>query len=110
MKTSTADLAATIRQHVAGRALSSVTFVMGYIRLGFDPPPTASTINALTPVTVRSDGKCAITGDDQFRNLLCDLVPKSVVDILLEQEYALTLQFEDGSSVSMSLREEHCAG
>jgi len=94
----------TIRQHVVGRRLSGVTFVMDYVQLQFDPPPT---INALTPITVRSGGRTAVSGDEPFRNLLCEQIPKTVTDVSLVDGEALTFSFEDGSTISLSLRQEH---
>jgi hypothetical protein len=97
------DYQNTIRQHVVGRRLSGVTFVMDYVQLQFDPPPT---INALTPITVRSGGQTAVSGDESFRNLLCEQIPKAVADVSLVDGEALTLSLEDGSTISLSLRHE----
>jgi hypothetical protein len=94
----------TIRQHVVGRRLSGVTFVMDYIQLQFDPPPT---VNALTPITVCAGGRTAVSGDEPFRNLLCEQIPKTVTDVSLVDGEALTFGFEDGSTISVSLRQEH---
>jgi hypothetical protein len=91
----------TIRQHVLGRRLSGVLFILDYIQLQFDPPPT---INALTLVTVRSGGTQAVQGDERFRNLLCDQIAKTVTSVQLRQEEALTFGFADGSEISISLR------
>jgi hypothetical protein len=93
----------TIRQHVVGRRLSGVTFVMDYVQLQFDPPPT---INSMTPITVRSGGRMAVSGDEPFRNLLCEQIPKTVTDVSLVDGESLTFSFEDGSTVSLSLRRE----
>src|SRR5580704_10296327 len=98
------DYQNTIRQHVVGRRLSGVTFVMDYVQLQFDPPPT---INALTPITVRSGGQTAVSGDESFRNLLCEQIPKAVADVSLVDGEALTLSLEDGSTISLSLQKEH---
>lgn len=97
----------TIRQQVLGRRLSGVNFVMDYIQLQFDPPPT---INALTPVTVRSGGKQAIQGEEPFRNLLCDQISKTVTSVDLQHEETLTLAFADGSEISLSLRPSDYVG
>ena len=99
-----------IRDQVVGRRLSSVTFVMDYVRLGLDPPPTATSINALTPITVSSPGGSAASGDKEFRNLLCDQLLKTVDAISLLPGNSLTLIFGDGSTVAISLREEHYPG
>jgi hypothetical protein len=103
MSVMSTDYQNTIRQHVVGRRLSGVTFVMDYVQLQFDPPPT---INALTPITVRSGGRTAVSGDEPFRNLLCEQMPKAVTDVSLVDGEALTLSLEDGSTISLSLRQE----
>jgi hypothetical protein len=101
MTTSSHDTVATIREHVVGRRLSGVSFILDYIQLQFDPPPT---INALTPVTVRAGAKQAVQGDESFRNLLCDQIPKIVTSVQLLHETALIFSFIDGSEISLSLR------
>jgi hypothetical protein len=102
-----ANVVETISQHVVGRRLSAVTFVLDYIQLQFDPPPT---INALTPVTVRSGNRRAISGDEDFRNLLCEQIPKTVRSVSLEDGEALVLSFEDASTISLSLRKQDYVG
>jgi hypothetical protein len=86
-----------------GRRLSGVTFVMNYVQLQFDPPPT---INAYTPITVRSGGRTAVSGDDPFRNLICEQIPKTVKSVSLVEGESLSFCFDDDSVVSISLREE----
>ena len=103
MTTMPSDIENTIRQHVVGRRLSGVTFVMDYVQLQFDPPPT---INALTPITVRSGGRTAVSGDEPFRNLICEQIPKTVMSVSLVDGEALSFSFEDGSAISLSLRQE----
>ncbi len=92
-----------IQQQIVGRRLSGVTFVMDYVQLQFDPPPT---VNALTPITVRCGSKTAVTGDEPFRNVLCEQIPKTVSAVTLREKDSLAFTFEDGSSISLSLRPE----
>lgn len=91
---------AMISHQVVDRRLTGVSFVLNYIQLQFDPPPT---VNALTPVAVRSAGLHSIQGEETFRNLLCDQVLKTVASVRLHQEEALTFEFVDGSEISVSL-------
>jgi hypothetical protein len=104
VKQMSSDTQKVIQQHFVGRRLSGVTFVMDYVQLQFDPPPT---INALTPITVRSGARTAVSGDESFRNLLCDQIPKTVTDISLIDGEALNFTFEDNTTISLSLRKEH---
>ena len=98
------DFRDVIAEHLVGRRLSGVTFLMDYVQLQFDPPPI---INALTPITVRAGGRTAISGEDSFRNLLCEQIPKTVHSVSLVSGEELTLAFEDTSTISLSLRKEH---
>jgi hypothetical protein len=90
-----------VHDQISGRRLTGVTFVMDYVQLQFDPPPT---INALTPITVRSAGRVVVSGDDQFRNLLCEQIPKVVAAVSLREGEALDLVLLDGSVISLSLK------
>jgi hypothetical protein len=63
-------------EQLSGRSLSGVTFVLDYVQLQFDPPPT---VTAFTRMSVRPNGKeITVAGDDQFRNLLCAQISKVV--------------------------------
>ncbi|WP_329742716.1 hypothetical protein [Dyella sp. A6] len=98
------DIEEAIRAQVEGRRLSGVTFAMDYVQLQFDPPPT---INALTPISVRSESGTAISGEVQFRNLLCEQIAKTVISVELHPAESLVLTFEDSSTIALSLRPEH---
>jgi hypothetical protein len=74
---------------------------MDYLQLQFNPPPT---INAYTPVTVLSAGKTCVSGDDQFRNWLCAQITKIVRSVVIKNEKAFLITFEDGSAISISLK------
>src|SRR6266700_8165916 len=88
-------------RQIVGEQLSGVTFVMDYLQLQFNPPPT---INAYTPVTVSSSGTTCVSGDEQFRNRLCDQITKIVKSVVIKDEAAFVITFEDGSMISISLR------
>ena len=83
-----------------GEYLSAVTFVMDYLQLDF----SGRTINVYNPLAV-SSGDAAITSwQPGFRDLLCAQITKVVVSVEFLAEQALTIRYEDGSSVSVSLR------
>src|SRR6267154_3324291 len=90
-----------LSKQVVGEQLSGVTFVMDYLQLQFNPPPT---INAYTPVTVSSNGKSFVSGDDQFRNRLCEQITKIVKSIVIRTEEVFVITFEDDSMISISLK------
>lgn len=95
------NIEATIREQLLGRRLSGVSFILEYIQLQFDPPPI---VNALTPVSVRSGVRSAASGDESFRNVLCEQITKTVTAVVLQEGEALTLRFADGSEIALSLR------
>ncbi len=94
-------------QQIVGEQLSGVTFVMDYIQLQFNPPPT---INVLTPVTVFSHGEFVRSGDDQFRNRLCEQITKIVRSVSVIPGDAVKIAFEDASVVAASLKESDYRG
>jgi len=91
---------------IVGEKLSAITFVMDYWQLQFDGP----TINALTRVQVSADGTFLRDGDDQFRNLICGQIGKIVAEVALGKSDAFIIEFEDGSSISISLKAEDYVG
>jgi hypothetical protein len=94
-------------QQIVGEQLSGVTFVMDYLQLQFNPPPT---INAYTPVTVSSCGRTCVSGDDQFRNKLCEQITKIVKSVAIKNEEAFLITFEDSSVISISLKPSDYVG
>jgi len=89
-------------QQIVGEQLSGVTFVMDYLQLQFNPPPT---INVYTPLTVFSHGEFVRSGDDQFRNRLCEQITKIVKSVSVVPGDALKITFQDGSVIAASLKE-----
>jgi hypothetical protein len=94
-------------QELVGEDLSGVTFVRDYLQLQFNPPPM---LNAYTPVTVRCANQTACFGDTSFPNLILGQLNKFVRGVEMRPEEALEITFDDGSTVSVSLRREHYVG
>ena len=90
-----------LAHQIVGGQLSGVTFVSDYLQLQFNPPPI---INAYTPVRVRVQGKSLVSGDDQFRNKLCEQITKAVKSVVIRSEEAFEITFEDDSMISISLK------
>jgi hypothetical protein len=89
-----------------GEKLSAITFVLDYWQFQFDGP----FLNALTRVQVNADGWVWKDGDDQFRNLICGQIGKVVSKVTLVESEVFAIAFEDGSSISISLRAEEYRG
>jgi len=96
-----------LSRQIVGEQLSGVTFVMDYLQLQFNPPPI---INAYTPVTVSANGKSCVSGDDQFRNILCGQITKIVKSVTIRDEEAFLIAFDDGSTISLSLKPSDYVG
>jgi hypothetical protein len=96
-----------LSQQIIGEQLSGVTFVMDYVQLQFNPPPT---INVYTPSTVFSSGGKWTSGDDQFRNMLCGQIGKLVKSVAIQDEEAFRITFEDDSVISISLKPSDYVG
>jgi hypothetical protein len=92
----------SIFQQIVGEQLSGVTFVMDYVQLQFNPPLG---MNVYTPLTVFSHGEFVSSGDDQFRNRLCEQITKIVKSVSVLLGDAVKITFVDASVVSASLRE-----
>jgi hypothetical protein len=103
----TSTAATDVFKQIVGEQLSGVTFVMDYLQLQFNPPPT---INAYTPVTVSSAGKSTVSGDDQFRNRLCEQITKVVKSSAIRNGLAFEIVFEDESVISISLKPSDYVG
>ena len=88
-------------RELLGEDLSGVTFVRDYLQLQFNPPPM---LNAYTPVTVRCGEDTATFGEKTFPNLLLAQLNKLVRNVEFLPDEALDIIFEDGSSISVSLR------
>jgi hypothetical protein len=91
---------------IVGASLSAITFVMDYYQFQFDGPM----LNVLTSVTVDSESGRAVTGDDQFRNLVCGQIGKIVRAVTVREGEAIVVTFEDGSEVRFSLKESDYPG
>jgi hypothetical protein len=93
-------------ERLRGEQLSSVTFVQDYLQLAFDGPA----LSVFTPVSVRSSSITAASGDGNFRNALCGQIAKIVADVTLYSGDALTIRFEDGSQIEISLKPDAYTG
>lgn len=93
-------------KQLEGEQLSSVEFVQDYLQLRFDGPG----INVYNPIVVKSMNAQAKSWDAQFRNLLCAQIAKIVAAVQVQEGSALIIKFEDGSTVTISLRSEDYKG
>jgi hypothetical protein len=91
---------------IEGQELSAVEFVGDYLRLRFDGPML--TLYAW-PHILLADFSIAY-GEPEYRNALCAQIGEMVAKAALEELEALTVEFESGTVIALSLREEELDG
>ena len=89
-----------------GQELTAVEFVSDYLRLRFDGPML--TLYAW-PHVLLSDFSIAF-GEPEYRNALCAQIGEIVATAKLEELDSLTVEFESGTVLALSLREEDLDG
>ena len=91
---------------IEGQELSAVEFVADYLRLRFDGPML--TLFAW-PHILLAEFSIAY-GEPEYRNALCAQIGEMVAKASLEELDALTVEFESGTVIVLSLREEDLSG
>jgi hypothetical protein len=89
-----------------GQELTAVEFVQDFLRLRFDGPML--TLFAW-PVLLFPDFSLGY-GEPEYRNGLCAQIGEMVAKASLEELEALTIEFESGTVIALSLREEELSG
>ena len=89
-----------------GQELTAVEFVADYLRLRFDGP--LLTLYAW-PHVLLADFSIAF-GEPEYRNALCAQIGEIVAKAALEEFESLTVEFESGTVIALSLREEDLDG
>ncbi len=89
-----------------GQELTAVEFVADYLRLRFDGPML--TLYAW-PHVLLADFSVAF-GEPEYRNALCAQIGEMVATAKLEELDSLTVEFESGTVLAISLREEDVDG
>lgn len=89
-----------------GQELTAVEFVADFLCLRFDGP--LLTLYAW-PHVLLSDFSIAF-GEPEYRNALCAQIGEMVGTAKLEELDALTVEFESGTVIALSLREEDLDG
>ncbi len=91
---------------IEGQELTAVEFVQDFLRLRFDGPML--TLYAW-PHLLLADFSLGY-GEPEYRNGLCAQIGEMVSKALLEELEALTVEFESGTVIALSLREEELSG
>lgn len=91
---------------IIGEELVAVEFVEDYLQLRFAAP--LFTLYAW-PHVLFPDFSLAY-GEPEYRNALCAQIGEKVATASLEEGDALTIEFESGAVIGLSLREEDVDG
>ena len=91
---------------VEGQELTAVEFISDFVRLRFDGP--LLTLYAW-PHILLEDFSIAF-GQPEYRNALCAQIGETVAKAELKELDALTIEFESGTVIALSLREEDLDG
>ncbi len=84
---------------ITGEQLSSVEFVQDYVQFHFDGPY----IIALTWPTVEIGGEKLTFGSPRYRDALCERIAHKVLRANLIENESLTIEFDDGATIRISL-------
>ncbi len=91
---------------IEGQELTTVEFVQDFLRLRCDGPML--TLYAW-PHLLLPDFSVGY-GEPEYRNGLCAQIGEMVAKASLEELEALTVEFESGTVIALSLREEELSG
>lgn len=83
--------------------LSSVEFVHDYLQLHFDD---TWLMLYVWPDVADADGISVAFGEPGYRDALCSVIGESVSEAELNEGRSLTIEFENGTVLLMSLRDE----
>ncbi len=93
-----------------GEELSAVEFVSDYLRLRFGDAGAGALLTLYAwPHVLLADFSVGY-GEPEYRNALCAQIGEMVAKASLEELNALTVEFESGTVIGLSLREEDIEG
>lgn len=93
-----------------GQELAAVEFVGDYLRLRFGEEGAGPALTLYVwPHVLLEDFSIAF-GQPEYRNALCAQIGETVAKATLEELDALTIEFESGTVIALSLREEDVDG
>jgi hypothetical protein len=89
-------------EKIVGEQLSSVEFVQDYVQLHFDGP----TLTLFVWPVVAVDKQETHFGESSYRDVLCSRIAHIVTKVTMADDEALSVQFDDGSAITVSLKPE----
>jgi hypothetical protein len=95
---------------IEGTELTAVEFVTDYLRLRFGDAGAGPMLTLYVwPHVLLADFSVAFN-EPEYRNALCAQIGESVAKASLEELESLTVEFESGTVIALSLREEDIDG
>jgi hypothetical protein len=91
---------------IVGEQLSAVTFVMDYVQLSFN----GYGLTAITQPVVRVGTASVEWGQAGYRDTLCERITHIVRTASIVEGEEISIVFDDGSSIMVSLRQEDLRG
>ncbi len=88
---------------IHGEALTAVEFVEDYLQLRFGEPLLRLFV---WPEVADPDGIAIGYGQPGYRDALCSVIGETVTTAELEEGRSLTVEFENGTVLALSLRDE----
>jgi hypothetical protein len=94
-----------VLEELVGAQLSAVTVVMDYAQIVFD----GATLTAFTCPAVEANSRTLRSTDVGYRDALCARIGRTVVSAHVSDEL-ISLGFDDGAVITISLRAEDLEG
>jgi hypothetical protein len=95
---------------IEGQELTAVEFVVDYLRLRFGDGAAGPMLTLYAwPHVLLSDFSVAF-GEPEYRNALCAQIGETVAKAALEELESLTIEFESGTVIGLSMHEEDIDG
>ncbi len=91
-----------VLKYLENRGLAGITFVRGYIQFLFDGP----VLNVYTLPRVKTANEKFSPETPGYHDALCALIDKTVIATHEEPREKILIQFSDGASIEISLKEE----
>jgi hypothetical protein len=91
---------------IVGGELSAVVFVRDYVQLQFD----GAGLTALNLPVIKVGQKTLAFGQPGYRDALCERIGHAVRGACVKENEWILIDFEDGSTLSISLRPDDYSG
>lgn len=95
---------------IEGQELIAVEFVQDYLRLRFGEAVGGPLLTFYVWPHVLLEDFSVAFGQPEYRNALCAQIGETVANASLQELDSLTIEFESGTVIALSLREEDLEG